>query len=437
MGLYDKSPFFLVVGRRVKKRYKALRGTRDVLPDEAARWQFLEGTARSVFARYGFREIRTPIFEATELFARSVGEASDIVRKEMYTFERGEDSMTLRPENTASVVRAFVEHSMFRNVATGYPERYYYIGPMFRHERPQKGRQRQFHQIGVEVLGAAEPLVDAETIQMVDVFLEELGIDARELVIGSVGDETCRPGFKTALKEWLEPRLDQLCEDCGRRFEENPLRVFDCKVEQDQRLLAQAPVVLDMLCGPCQEHFEEVRRILDRYGIRYRVEPRLVRGLDYYERTVFEVLSDRLGSQNAILGGGRYDGLVEELGGPSIPGLGFAMGMERTILLLPDERGAQFAFDVALVSLGSEGAQAIVEMAQRLRGAGLRVIAPVVGRPMGAQLRRADKVRARFAAFVGADEIASGKYGFKNMRTGDQESLDEATIIARCGDNDE
>jgi len=435
--LYDKSPIFQPIGRRVTKRYKALRGTRDVLPDEASRWQFVEGTARRVFARYGFREIRTPIFEATELFARSVGEASDIVRKEMYTFERGEDSMTLRPENTASVVRAFVEHSKFRNVATGYPERYYYIGPMFRHERPQKGRQRQFHQIGVEVLGAPEPLVDAETIQMVDAFLEELGIVGRELVIGSVGDALCRPGFKAALKKWLEPRLDQLCEDCRRRFEENPLRVFDCKVPEDQKLLSEAPVVLDMLCGPCQEHFEEVRNLLDRYGIRYRVEPRLVRGLDYYERTVFEVLSDQLGSQNAILGGGRYDGLVEELGGPSIPGLGFAMGIERTIMLLPEERGTRPAFDVALVSLGSEGARASVEMAQRLRAGRLRVVTPVAQRPMGAQLKRADKLGARFAVFVGADEIATGKYGFKNLSTGDQESLDEATIIARCGDIDE
>jgi histidyl-tRNA synthetase len=435
MGLCGKSPVFQPIGKRVKKHYQALRGTRDILPDEAVRWQFVEDTARSVFARYGFREIRTPVFEATELFTRSVGEASDIVRKEMYTFERGDDSMTLRPENTASVVRAFVEHSMFRNVASGYPERYYYIGPMFRHERPQKGRQRQFHQIGVEVLGAAEPLVDAETIQMVDVFLDELGIEERELVIGSVGDETCRPGFKAALKQWLEPRLGELCEDCRRRYEENPLRVFDCKIEEDQRLLSGAPVVLEMLCGACQEHFEEVRRILDRYGIRYRVEPRLVRGLDYYERTVFEVLSDQLGSQNAILGGGRYDGLVEELGGPPIPGLGFAMGIERMILLLPERLGSTSGFDVALVSLGTEGAYAAVEMAQRLRATRLRVISPVSERPMGAQLKRANKLGARFAVFVGADEIAAGTYGVKNLLTGDQEPMDEATIIARCGEN--
>jgi histidyl-tRNA synthetase len=434
MGLCDKSPLFRSFGKSVTKRYKALRGTRDVLPEEVSRWQFLERTARSVFARYGFQEIRTPVFEATELFSRSVGESSDIVRKEMYTFDRGGDSMTLRPENTASVVRAFVEHSLFRNVASGYPERYYYIGPMFRHERPQKGRQRQFHQVGVEVLGSAEPLVDAETIQMVETFLDELGVGAHELVIGSVGDATCRPGYRAALKKWLEPRLDQLCEDCHRRFKENPLRVFDCKIERDQQMLSEAPVVLDLLCGPCEAHFAEVRRILDRYGVQYRVEPRLVRGLDYYERTVFEVLSDRLGAQNAILGGGRYDGLAEELGGPSVPGLGFAMGIERTILLLPEQRGARPGFDVALVALGRDGWETAIEMAQRLRAARLSVVFPVSERPMGAQLRRADKAGARFAVFVGADEIAAGTYGVKDLRTGDQQSMDEKAIITRCGE---
>jgi histidyl-tRNA synthetase len=401
------------------------------------RWQFLESTARSVFSRYGFREIRTPIFEATELFARSVGEASDIVRKEMYTLDRGGDSMTLRPENTASVVRAFVEHALYRNVAAGFPERYFYIGPMFRHERPQKGRQRQFHQIGVEVLGSAEPLVDAETLQMVEVFLDELGVGRHETLIGSVGDALCRPGYRNALVEWLEPRLGRLCEDCNRRFSENPLRVFDCKVEQDQELLADAPVMMDMLCGDCASHFSEVRAHLDAYGVDYRVEPRLVRGLDYYERTVFEVVSDRLGAQNAILGGGRYDGLVAELGGPAIPGLGFAMGIERTILLLPDDAGATSTVDVALVGLGREGFEAAARMARRMRDAGLRVVVPVAERPMGAQLKRADRMGARFAVFVGADEIARGEFGVKDLQTGKQESMDELGIIARCGGTDD
>jgi histidyl-tRNA synthetase len=418
----------------VKKHYKALRGTRDILPDEVNRWQFLERSARTVFARYGFREIRTPIFEATELFARSVGETSDIVRKEMYTLDRGGDSMTLRPENTASVVRAVVEHALHRAIAAGYPERYYYIGPMFRHERPQKGRQRQFHQIGVEVIGAAEPLVDAETIEMVDVFLETLGIAERELVISSVGDAACRPRFREELRDWLEPRLGELCEDCRRRFVENPLRVFDCKVEADRRFLAGAPVLLDFLCDPCTTHFAEVRRRLDSYGINYRVEPRLVRGLDYYERTVFEVISGKLGAQNAILGGGRYDRLVEELGGPSIPGLGFAMGMERTILLLPEERVPAGEVDVALIALGREGWEAGVEMVRRLRGAGLGVLSPVTERPMGAQLKRADKAGARFAVFVGSEEIAAGRFGFKDLSTGVQESLDESTILTRIGE---
>ncbi len=416
------------------KRYKALRGTRDILPEDIARWHFLEDTSRRVFERYGFREIRTPILEATELFARSVGASSDIVRKEMYTLDRGGEAMTLRPENTASVVRAFVEHSLHRNIASGYPERYYYIGPMFRHERPQKGRQRQFHQIGVEVLGAAEPLVDAETIEMVENFLDALGIEDRELVLSSVGDHRCRPAYREELRAWLEPRLHRLCGDCHRRFEENPLRVLDCKIDEDRQLLAEAPVLLDTLCADCESHLAEVRRLLDRWGTGYRIDPRLVRGLDYYERTVFEVVSGRLGAQNAILGGGRYDGLVEELGGPAIPGFGFAMGMERTILLLPEKRIPDERVDVALIALGAEGWEASVELARRLRAAGVAASTPVVERPMGAQLKRADKTGARFAVFVGRDEIAAGRYGFKDLSTGRQENLDEPTILARVGE---
>ncbi|HKQ60499.1 MAG TPA: histidine--tRNA ligase, partial [Candidatus Polarisedimenticolaceae bacterium] len=334
--------------------FAALRGMRDILPEEIPRWHLLERTAHDVFRRYGFAEIRTPLLEATELFARSVGESSDIVRKEMYTFRHGDESVTLRPECTASVVRAFVEHSLHRQVASGFPERYYYIGPMFRHERPQKGRQRQFHQIGAEVLGAAEPLADAETLEMLERFLEALGITDRELVLSSVGDATCRPPYRQLLQDWLDPRLERLCEDCRRRRQENPLRVFDCKVERDREILAEAPLLLDHLCVPCQDHFAAVRRHLDGFGVRYRIERRLVRGLDYYQRSVFEVVSGGLGAQNAVLGGGRYDGLVAELGGPAIPGFGFAIGMERLASLVPAERVPAGGCDVLLVALGPE-----------------------------------------------------------------------------------
>jgi histidyl-tRNA synthetase len=419
------------------KKYKAVRGTHDILPDEACRWQFVEATTRQVFSLYGFREIRTPIIESTELFARSVGESTDIVSKEMYTFDRGDESMTLRPENTASVVRAVVEHSLHRNIAAGYPERFYYIGPMFRHERPQKGRQRQFHQIGVEVLGASEPLADAETMQMVDLFLEQLGVTDRTLLVSSVGDSECRPRFRRELKEWIKPHLGKLCDDCNRRYRDNPLRVLDCKVEEDRRLLEQAPSLLDMLCGGCSDHFEQVKKALDGYGLRYEVEPRLVRGLDYYHRTVFEVVASGLGAQNAILGGGRYDGLVQELGGPAIPAFGFALGIERLLLLLPKKLATDEGRpDIALILLGREGWEAAIEMARRFRAAGLAVAMPRAERPMGAQLKRANRAGARYALFVGKDEIAAGRFGLKDLASGDQVTLDERGILARLEESD-
>jgi histidyl-tRNA synthetase len=416
----------------MKQRYRALRGTKDILPEETERWLLVERTVRDMFTRYGFDEIRTPVIEATELFARSVGASSDIVRKEMYTFGAGEESVCLRPENTASVVRAFVEHSLHRRVASGYPERYFYMGPMFRHERPQKGRQRQFHQIGVEVLGAEEALADAETIQMADALLGALGVGERELLINSVGDAECRPRYRELLREWLAPRLGELCADCNRRSAENPLRVFDCKVEADRTLLRDAPRIGDSLCSACEDHFGEVRRALDAYGVAYRVESDIVRGLDYYVRTVFEIVSAGLGAQNAILGGGRYDGLVEELGGPAIPGFGFAMGTERLILLMPaPDPAAAAGCDLALISLGRDGWEAAVLMAQRLRAAGVSCMTPISERPMGAQMRRADRVGARFALFVGADELAAGRFGLKNLRTGEQVDVSEDVVAPR------
>jgi histidyl-tRNA synthetase len=413
------------------RRYKALRGTKDILPGDTPSWYRLEDTTRRVFGRYGFQEIRTPIIESTELFARSVGASSDIVRKEMYTFSAGDESVCLRPESTASVVRAFVEHALHRSVAAGYPERYFYIGPMFRYERPQKGRQRQFHQIGVEVLGAKEALADAETIEMADVLLEELDVGEREIVINSVGDETCRPVYRERLLTWLETRLERLCADCNRRFRENPLRVFDCKIKEDRKLLKEAPTIDSSLCVGCRTHFDEVRRSLEMLGVAYRIEPHIVRGLDYYARTVFEIISPGLGAQNAIMGGGRYDGLVEELGGPALPAFGFAIGMERLISLMPSDSSGAGGVQVAVVSLGREGWEASLGMGQRLRAAGIGCILPLVERPMGAQLRRADKVGARFALFVGKGEIAAGRFGLKDLRTGEQVDVPEPEIVTR------
>lgn len=412
------------------KTYRAVRGTRDILPDEASRWQFVEATAREHLHRYGFREIRTPVLEATELFARGVGGSTDIVRKEMYTFAAGEESVTLRPENTASVVRAFVEHSLHRTATQEYPERLYYIGPMFRHERPQKGRQRQFHQVGVEVLGSAAPLADAETLQMLWSWLHRLGIRGLTLQLNSVGDATCRPAFRDALRAWLTPRLPQLCEDCNRRYAENPLRVFDCKVEADRALLAQAPTLLELLCGPCRAHFEEVQALLRGFEIPFEVDARMVRGLDYYQRTVFEVTSSGLGAQNAVLGGGRYDGLVEELGGPPVPGFGFALGIERLLLLLPEDKGAGAPLDVAVIALGPEGFTAAVGVTRNLREGGVAALMPLGERPLGAQLKRAERQGARFALFVGKDEVAAGLYGLKDLQTGEQRQATLEDVLA-------
>jgi histidyl-tRNA synthetase len=416
--------------RAMTVRYQAVRGTRDILPDEVAAWRHLEDTTHAVLARYGFREIRTPVFESTELFTRSVGSSTDIVRKEMYTLKTGDESVTLRPENTAPVVRAFVEHALHRTIATGFPERLYYLGPMFRYERPQKGRQRQFHQIGAEVLGAPEPLVDAETIEMVWALLQALGIDDRELRLNTVGDALCRPLYRAALTEWLTPRLPAMCEDCKRRAVENPLRVFDCKVDADRKLLEDAPQMGGSLCAPCAAHFAAVRSALDAYAIPYVVDARLVRGLDYYQRTVFEVVATGLGAQNALLGGGRYDGLVEELGGPSIPGFGFAAGMERLVLVMGKTAGAPPSADLLLVALGEVGFRACIGLAKTLRARGLRVAMPVTERPMGAQLKRAERLGARFALFVGESELAKGRFGLKNLGNGEQIEVDEAGIDA-------
>lgn len=417
----------------MKAKYAALRGTRDLLPDELGPWLYLEQAVRDLFGRYRFQEIRTPVLEATELFARSVGESTDIVHKEMYTLQRGEESISLRPENTAAVVRAFVQHNLHRSLADGFPARYYYIGPMFRYERPQKGRQRQFHQIGAEVLGSADPLCDAETLEMLCRFLDALGIQDRELVVNSLGDPDCRERYRNALVEWLADRRDQLCEDCRRKSVDNPLRVFDCKVEQDQALLKEAPEILAYIGETAKDHFRKVRAQLDRYGIPYRIDPRMVRGLDYYQRTVFEVVSTGLGSQNAILGGGRYDGLVRDLGGPEVPGFGFAIGMERLVSLMPDDRVLSCGADVVLVCLGQEGLDGGVTLAAKLRAAGLSVAMPVAVRPMGAQMKRAGRTGARFALFIGEKELAEGRFGLKNLETGDQETVDEQDLPARLG----
>ena len=410
---------------------EAVKGTRDILPDEAGRWQFVEAQAREVFGLYGFREIRTPIFESTELFARGVGEGTDIVAKEMYTFlDRKGRSLTLRPENTAPVARAYLEHGMQRGSDL---TRLYYIGPMFRYERPQKGRMRQFSQIGVEALGSEHPAVDAETLQMLMVFLERLGLGTSALLLNSVGCENCRPAYRAILQEELAPFRDRLDPDCRRRLNTNPLRVFDCKIPEDQALIAaHASPILEHLCADCRRHLDGVRGHLERLGVPHTMEPRLVRGLDYYRRTTFEVTLPTLGAQSALLGGGRYDGLVQELGGPPVPGFGFAVGEDRLVMSLPADRaGEDRRPDAVAVILGEEGVGPVLEAARRLREAGMTVVVePFPERSAKAQLRRANDLRAKSALLVGSSEVAAGSITIKRLTDGLQKTVAVGDVAA-------
>jgi histidyl-tRNA synthetase len=410
---------------------EAQKGTRDILPDEIGRWQFVEEQARAIFERYGFREIRTPIFESTELFARTIGEATDIVAKEMYTFlDRKGRSLTLRPENTAPVARALIEHQMHRGAGL---QRLYYIGPMFRYERPQKGRMRQFHQIGVEVFGGEHPAVDAETLEMLMAFLERLGIAGATLAVNSVGCPACRPACRDALLAYLRPRRDSLCADCKRRMVDNPLRCFDCKVPADRETMSAAPAITESLCAACRDHFGRVLALLEAFGIRHRIEPRLVRGLDYYRRTSFEVTVPGLGAQNALLGGGRYDGLIRDLGGPDVPGFGFAVGEERLVMSLPAGAAVpQGTPDVYLAAMGEEGVARALRVGRMLRRAGRRIVLePQPGKSLKAQMRRAHDLGATFVLIIGESEVREGSVTVRKMADGTQERIAEERVEVR------
>ncbi len=399
---------------------QAVKGTKDLLPDEIAAWHRIEGTARALFALYGYREIRTPIFETTELFARGIGQETDIVSKEMYTFEdRDGGSLTLRPEATAGIVRAVIEHNL---INTDPALKVYTMGPMFRRERPQKGRYRQFHQVNVEVFGVTSPSVDVEVIEVALAYLKGCGLTEYELVLNSVGDAKCRPAYVETLRTALRGQKDKLCGDCQRRTETNPLRVLDCKVPQDQPVIESLPRISDHLCDECRAHFAEVRRELELLGIPYRLSHRLVRGLDYYVRTTFEVLSGELGAQNSVLGGGRYDGLVKELGGPDIPGIGFALGMERLVMLIPPVPVVARC-EVFLAPLVEEGRDFALRLQRQLRQAGLRVMMDHEGRGLKSQMKRADKLGARFVAILGEDEMAKARWTIRDMKASTQEEV--------------
>jgi histidyl-tRNA synthetase len=388
-----------------------LPGTRDLLPEEIALWQWVEECARRIFEQYGFIEIRTPIIEPTELFVRGIGSDTDIVGKEMYTFrDQSDRSVTLRPEATASVVRAFLQNAMYRS---GGLTKLYYMGPMFRHEKKQKGRWRQFYQIGAEALGSDHPAVDVE---MALWLLESLGIKAR-LLLNSVGCAQCRPMYVERLRNELQPYLPDLCDDCRRRASTNTLRIFDCKKEACQSPIGRLPAITDHLCEDCFEHFEKVKTFLNEAGISYEIVPRLVRGLDYYVRTAFEIVSGGLGSQNALLGGGRYDGLSEDLGGPRVPALGFALGLDRLVMLLPEAQSAQRLWkpSLFLAYMGDAAFHKALEIARYFRRRGHNCYLEFSQGSLKSQMRLANKLRAEHVLILGETELAQGRYTIKKL----------------------
>ena len=396
---------------------KAQRGTKDILPDEITTWQEIYKRANELFTNANCKEIRTPIFEATELFKRGVGDSTDIVNKEMYTFNVGgnETSITLRPENTAGVVRAFIEHGMDR---LSPPVKLWYMGPMFRYEMPQAGRQRQFHQIGVEIFGVKEATADAEAIILASEFLKKNGIDDLTVSLNSLGCPTCRQKYKDEIKKVLSPYLDELCEDCKVRYQKNPLRMLDCKNEKCIEIFNKDEiknvVLKDFICDECKEHFEEVKKYLDKTGIKYEIDKMLVRGLDYYTRTVFEIKSSLLGAQSAILGGGRYDGLVEMLGGKPTPAVGFALGVERLYGLI--EKIEEEKLDYFVVSKFSDAA---INLTLKLRQKGYKADFDMQGRKFAKQLEKASKI-AKKAVIIAEEELEGNFYTVKNLETGEQ-----------------
>jgi len=399
------------------KKLQSIRGVHDGLPGDVAKWQKVEAIARRIFSRYTFNEVRLPVIESTELFVRSIGEATDIVSKEMYSFEdQGGDHICLRPEGTAGTVRAYLQAGLTRAGV----QRWFYMGPMFRRERPQKGRLRQFQQIGVEMFGVSGPSEDVEMLAMARDFLVELGLEKVRMEINSLGCQVCRPSYRELLVSYLQERASNLCETCNERIAKNPMRVLDCKVESCQAQLTDAPEMVSHLCGDCDSHFAGVKAGLDALQVPYQVNPRIVRGLDYYNRTAFELITDQLGAQGTVIAGGRYDGLVEELGGPATAAIGFAMGLERLAMLMPELEPTRP--DVAVVALGDAVQGHSMKLASSLRSYDLAVV-HCGGGSAKRQFKLADRESAAYVLVVGEDEMAKGVVTLKQMSTGQQQAL--------------
>lgn len=405
------------------------KGTKDTLPQDSYKWQYVESTAREIASLFRLNEIRTPTFEHTELFQRGVGDTTDIVTKEMYTFkDKGDRSITLKPEGTAGAARSFIENGMQNGVL---PVKMYYITPAFRYERPQAGRLREFHQFGVEVFGAASAQTDAETIAMADTLLKKLGLHIK-LYINSIGCPTCRAAYNKALKDFFAPKLNELCHDCKTRYEKNPLRLLDCKEEGCKKINKNAPSILDYLCEDCHAHFEEVKACLDLAGIGYEIDPRIVRGLDYYTRTVFEFVSTSIGAQGTVCAGGRYDGLIAELGGNSVPAVGFAAGIER-LLIVMEQTGVEIPAPkmpkVYIAGMDAECRKKAFELAIALRKRGVAVEIDHMDRSIKAQFKYADKIGAEYVAVIGGNELAEGVMNAKRMSDGTSEKVAFANAV--------
>lgn len=404
---------------------KAPKGTKDVLPAQSGKWQYIEGKIRDICARFGYREIRTPVFEHTELFLRGVGDTTDIVQKEMYTFlDKGDRSITLKPEGTAGVVRSFVENKLF---SAAQPTKMYYLStPVFRYEKPQAGRLREHHQFGIEVFGSSQPSIDAEVITVALSLLNTLGIDSLELNINSIGCKECRPKYNQALKNFLESKKDGLCKNCKERMVTNPLRTLDCKEESCREIVADAPTMLDFVCDECKSHFDGLKKRLDSIGVAYKINPFIVRGLDYYTKTVFEIISTGIGAQGTVCGGGRYDGLVEEIGGPVTPGIGFGMGIERLILVLESlgiDLPEPSVCDVYVCTLGDAASMKGFSITAELRQQGVKAECDHMGRSMKAQLKYANKIGASKVIIIGDDEIEKGVAVVRDMTKSEESTV--------------
>lgn len=399
------------------------KGTKDVLPSDSYKWQYVEGIAREVAEKFNLKEIRTPTFEHTELFQRGVGDTTDVVTKEMYTFkDKGDRSITLKPEGTAGAARSFIENGLANGVL---PAKMYYIIPAFRYERPQAGRLREFHQFGVEIFGAKGAETDAEAIVVADTLLRKLGLQVK-LYINSIGCPTCRAAFNKALKDFFAPHLDKLCFDCKTRYQKNPLRLLDCKEEECKKINAGAPSILEYLCDDCRAHFENLKEYLTLAGVEYEIDPRIVRGLDYYTRSVFEFVSTSIGAQGTVCAGGRYDGLIEELGGKPMPAVGFAAGIER-LLIVMEQSGVVIPEEpkpeVYLAGMDAECRKKAFEIAIALRKKGVFAEIDHMERSVKAQFKYADKIGAKYVVVIGGNELAEGKANVKCMATGESESV--------------